>query len=103
MATRELKLVGWGYEGDEITDVERQMVTSRMRERFGGEFEILRAQPDDVGARIGQTPLHVCDIALGRQCSKARRRCSRRLRCRKFQLGIPLRARPGDSRIAEVP
>ena len=43
MATKELKLVGWGYEGDEITDVERQMVTSRMRERFGGEFEIRKA------------------------------------------------------------
>ena len=43
MATRELKLVGWGYEGDKITDVEQQMVTSRMRERFGGEFEIRKA------------------------------------------------------------
>src|SRR6516164_2087727 len=47
MATRELKLIGWGYEGDEITDVERQMVTSRMRERFGGEFEICKAPGED--------------------------------------------------------
>ena len=43
MASRELKLVGWGYEGDEITDLERRIVTSRMRERFGGEFEIRKA------------------------------------------------------------
>ena len=47
MATRELKLVGWGYEGDEITDVERQLVTSRMCERFGGEFEICKAPGED--------------------------------------------------------
>ena len=32
LAMRKLKLVGWGYEGDEISDAERQMVTSRMRE-----------------------------------------------------------------------
>ena len=47
MAKSELKLVGWGYEGDEITDVERQTVTSRMRERFGGEFEIRKAPGED--------------------------------------------------------
>ena len=47
MATRELKLVGWGYEGDGITDVERQLVTSRMCERFGGEFEICKAPGED--------------------------------------------------------
>src|SRR5215471_456919 len=47
MATRELKLVGWGYEGDGITNVERQMLTSRMRERFGGEFEICKAPGED--------------------------------------------------------
>src|SRR6516225_9776326 len=47
MATRELKLIGWGYEGDEITDVERQMVASRMCERFGGEFEICKAPGED--------------------------------------------------------
>ena len=40
MTTSKPKLIGWGYEGDEISDAERHMVTSRMRERFGGDFEI---------------------------------------------------------------
>lgn len=47
MATSKLKLVGWGYEGDEMTDVERQTVISRMCERFGGEFEIRKAPRED--------------------------------------------------------
>ncbi|MEZ5822088.1 MAG: FAD-binding oxidoreductase [Xanthobacteraceae bacterium] len=47
MAMRRLKLVGWGYEDDEISDAERQMVTSRMRERFGGEFDVRKAPGAD--------------------------------------------------------
>ena len=58
MATKELKLVGWGYEGDEITDVERQMVTSRMRERFGGEFEI-RKVPGESAIELDMPRLSV--------------------------------------------
>src|SRR5262245_5504855 len=31
MTTSKPKLIGWGYEGEEISDTERQMVTCRMR------------------------------------------------------------------------
>ena len=47
MTTSKPKLIGWGYEGDEISDAERHMVTSRMRERFGGDFEIRKAPSED--------------------------------------------------------
>jgi alkyldihydroxyacetonephosphate synthase len=43
MATTTLKLIGWGYEGDDISDAERQAVIARMRERFGGDFETRKA------------------------------------------------------------
>lgn len=43
----KLKLVGWGYEGNEMTDDERQTVISRMCERLGGEFEIRKAPGED--------------------------------------------------------
>ena len=47
MAMRRLKLVGWGYDDDVISDAERQMVTSRMHERFGGEFDVRKAPGAD--------------------------------------------------------
>jgi alkyldihydroxyacetonephosphate synthase len=47
MTTSKPKLIGWGYEGDEISDAERQMVASRVRERFGGEFEVRKAPSED--------------------------------------------------------
>ena len=47
MGARQLKIVGWGYEGDEISADEREMVTSRFTERFGGEFEIRKAPNED--------------------------------------------------------
>jgi alkyldihydroxyacetonephosphate synthase len=47
MTMSKPKLIGWGYDGDEISDTERQMVTSRMRERFGGDFEIRKAPSED--------------------------------------------------------
>src|SRR5690606_18903721 len=37
VSTRRLKVIGWGYEGDEISAEEHGMITSRSRERFGGE------------------------------------------------------------------
>ena len=40
MSARKLKLVGWGYEGEGITDAERQMAVARFRDRFAGEFEM---------------------------------------------------------------
>jgi alkyldihydroxyacetonephosphate synthase len=43
MATRTPKIIGWGYEGDEISDSERHAVMARVRERFGGEFEVKKA------------------------------------------------------------
>jgi alkyldihydroxyacetonephosphate synthase len=47
MTTSKPKLIGWGYEGDEISATERQMVTSRIRERFGGDFEIRKPPSED--------------------------------------------------------
>src|SRR5262245_54142620 len=63
MATSERKLVGWGYEGDEITDVERKMVTSRMRERLGGQFETREAPGEDA------VELHVSRISVPAELS----------------------------------
>ncbi len=47
MPQSRLKLVGWGYEGDDISDAERKMVTARLAQRFGGEFEIRKAPSED--------------------------------------------------------
>jgi alkyldihydroxyacetonephosphate synthase len=56
--TRTPKLIGWGYEGDDISDAERQTVAARMRERFGGDFELARAPAEDAIA------LHPSRLAL---------------------------------------
>jgi len=58
MNDRRPKLIGWGYEGDEISESERQMVMSRVGERFGGDFEIRRAPREDA------IPLHAPHISL---------------------------------------
>jgi alkyldihydroxyacetonephosphate synthase len=42
-----LKIIGWGYEGEEISPDEHAMVTTRFRERFKGEFEIRKAPTED--------------------------------------------------------
>jgi alkyldihydroxyacetonephosphate synthase len=47
MAKRRLKLVGWGYEDEDISQAEHEMITTRFRERFGGEFEIRKAPTED--------------------------------------------------------
>ena len=47
MARRKLKLVGWGYEDEEITPAEHEMITKRFRERFGGDFEVRKAPNED--------------------------------------------------------
>ncbi len=47
MTQRQLKIVGWGYEGDDITADEKEMVTSRFTERFGGDFEVRHPPTED--------------------------------------------------------
>ena len=47
MPDKQLKVIGWGYEGEEISEEEQQMIDSRFRERFGGEFEIRKAPTED--------------------------------------------------------
>ena len=47
MTDRKLKIVGWGFEGDEISSEEHEMITSRYRERFTGDFEIRKAPTED--------------------------------------------------------
>jgi alkyldihydroxyacetonephosphate synthase len=47
MAARKLKIIGWGYEGDEISDEEREMVTTRFTERFTGDVEVRKAPDED--------------------------------------------------------
>ncbi len=47
MTRRALKIIGWGYEGDEITPAEKEMITTRFAARFGGEFEIRKAPTED--------------------------------------------------------
>ncbi len=47
MTDRNLKIIGWGYEGEEISDEEHRMIDTRFRERFGGDFEIRKAPTED--------------------------------------------------------
>jgi len=47
MAVRRLNIIGWGYEGDEISAEEHEMITNRFRDRFGGEFEVRKAPTED--------------------------------------------------------
>src|SRR5690606_7162558 len=47
VSTRRLKVIGWGYEGDEISAEEHGMITSRSRERFGGEWEVRKAPTEE--------------------------------------------------------
>ena len=39
MTAKRAKLIGWGFEGDEITTEEREMVMGRITERYGGDLE----------------------------------------------------------------
>ena len=43
MTEKQLKIVGWGYEGDEISAEEHEMISTRFTERFEGDFEIRKA------------------------------------------------------------
>ena len=47
MSAKILKIIGWGYEGEEISPDEHQMITTRFSERFDGEFEIRKAPTED--------------------------------------------------------
>lgn len=47
MTKRKLKLVGWGYEDEEISAAEHAMITTRFAERFGGDFEVRKAPTED--------------------------------------------------------
>lgn len=47
MTARKLKIVGWGYEGEEISADEHRMITERFTSRFPGEFEIRKAPAED--------------------------------------------------------
>jgi alkyldihydroxyacetonephosphate synthase len=47
MTDRKLKIVGWGFEGDEISAEEHEMITTRFTERFSGDFEIRKAPTED--------------------------------------------------------
>ena len=50
MGAQKLKIVGWGFEGDEISAEEHEMITTRFRDRFSGDFEIRKAPPEDAVA-----------------------------------------------------
>lgn len=58
MSKKRLKIIGWGYEGEELTPAEYERVTTVTRERFGGEFEIRKA-PDE-----GSIELHAPRLAI---------------------------------------
>ena len=47
MTAKQLKIIGWGYEGDEITPDEHAMITTRFSERFEGDFEIRQPPTED--------------------------------------------------------
>jgi alkyldihydroxyacetonephosphate synthase len=47
MTKQRLKIVGWGYEGDDLSADERELVVSRFRNRFGGDFALRDAPAED--------------------------------------------------------
>ena len=50
MAARRLKLIGWGYEDQQMTDDERAMVLARITRRYGTELDYRPAPtPEQVG------------------------------------------------------
>jgi alkyldihydroxyacetonephosphate synthase len=58
MISSRPKVIGWGYEGEKISDAERQTVVARMRDRLGGDFEMRNAPPlDAVELRAPRLPL----------------------------------------------
>ncbi len=47
MSGKKLKIIGWGYEGEELSREEHEQVVSTAHKRFGGEFEIRKAPTED--------------------------------------------------------
>ena len=58
MTTKRPKLIGWGFEGDEMTQSEREMVMGRCIERFGGDYEV-RAVPREAEIELHRPRLEV--------------------------------------------
>jgi alkyldihydroxyacetonephosphate synthase len=66
MGAKELKIIGWGYEGEEISPEEHQMITTRFSERFEGDFEIRKAPAEeaiDLHASRLEVPASLKDFA----------------------------------------
>lgn len=47
MRKRPLKIIGWGYEGEDISAEEQQLVTSNLQRRFGADLERRPAPAED--------------------------------------------------------
>ena len=58
MAERRPKLIGWGFEGDEMTLAEREMVMQRCIARFGGDYQI-REVPTEAEIELNPSRLDV--------------------------------------------
>ncbi len=58
MTTKRPKLIGWGFEGDEMTQAEREMVMQRCTDRFGGDYEI-REVPTEAEIELHRGRLEV--------------------------------------------
>jgi alkyldihydroxyacetonephosphate synthase len=58
MTTKRPKLIGWGFEGDEMTEAERAMVMQRCIDRFGGDYEI-REMPVEAEIELHRPRLEV--------------------------------------------
>jgi len=52
MTGKQLKIIGWGYEGEEISADEHRMITARFSDRFDGDFEIREAPADEEAIRL---------------------------------------------------
>ncbi len=66
MTDRQLKIIGWGYEGEEISDDEHRMIDDRFRGRFSGDFDIREAPTEDaidVHASRLDVPANLADFA----------------------------------------
>lgn len=69
------KFIGWGFEGDEMTAAEREMVQARSQAQFGDDFDIRKAPSEDdvdLHAPRFETPPELAEFATHARSDRLR-------------------------------